>query len=160
MTVRRLLAALLIPIFIGLFLASVLGLRVNSTAFEPEFYSGVLEEAGTIDFVYDVGIPEVMREAEESGGFSFEDDLPLGLGLTPGLVEEALPREWVAENVNRAIVEVVPYFGGETDSFEVTIPINERVDEAEAVARRLLREAELHTFLIEAVVRPAARPSA
>ena len=164
MTVRRLLAALLIPIFIGLFLASVLALRVNSTAFEPEFYSGVLEEAGTIDFVYDVGIPEVMREAEESWGFSFEDDLPLGLGLTPGtapgLVEEALPREWVAENVNRAIVEVVPYFGGETDSFEVTIPINERVDEAEAVARRLLREAELHTFLIEAVVRPAAEAEA
>ena len=160
MTVRRLLAALLIPIFIGLFLASVLALRVNSTAFEPEFYSGVLEEAGTIDFVYDVGIPEVMREAEESGGFSFEDDLPLGLGLTPGtapgLVEEALPREWVAENVNRAIVEVVPYFGGETDSFEVTIPINERADDVEAVARRLLHEAKLHAFLIEEVVRPAA----
>ncbi len=160
MTVRRLLAVLLIPIFMGLFLASVLALRVNSTVFEPDFYSGVLEEAGTIDFVYDVGIPEVMREAEESGGFSFEGDLPLGLGLAPetapGLVEEALPREWVAENVDRAIAEVVPYFGGETDSFVVTIPINERVDEAEAVARRLFREAELHAFLIEEVVRPAA----
>ncbi len=159
-TIRRLFAVLLIPIFVGLFLASLLVLRVNSTVFEPDFYSGVLEEAGTIDFVYDVGIPEVMREAEESGGFSFEDDLPLGIGITPetapGLVEEALPREWVAENVDRAIAEVVPYFGGETDSFQVTIPINERVDDAEAVARRLLREAELHAFLIEEVVRPAA----
>ncbi len=158
--IRRLFAVLLIPIFVGLFLASILVLRVNSTVFEPEFYSGVLEEAGTIDFVYEVGIPEVMREAEESGGFSFEDDLPLGIGLTPetapGLVEEALTREWVTENVDRAIAEVVPYFGGDTDSFEVTIPVNERVDDAEAVARRLLREAELHAFLIEEVVRPAA----
>ncbi len=160
MTARRLFAVLLIPIFVGLFLASVLALRVNATVFEPDFYSEVIEEAGTIDFVYDVGISDAMREAEESGGFSFEDDLPLGLGLTPetapGLVEEALPREWVTENVERAIAEAVPYFAGETDSFEVTIPIDERVDEAEAVARRLLREAELHEFLIEEVVRPAA----
>ena len=159
-TIRRLFAVLLIPIFVGLFFASVLALRLNSTVFEADFYSGVLEEAGTIDFVYDVGIPEVMREAEESGGFSFEDDLPLGLKLTPetapGLVEEALPRTWVTENVHRAIAELVPYFGGETDSFQVTIPINERVDDAEAVARRLLREAELHAFLIEEVVSPAA----
>ena len=51
---------------------------------------------------------------------------------------------------------MVPFFGGETDSFEVTIPINERVDDAEAVAWRLLREAEVHAFLIEEVVRPAA----
>ena len=60
--------------------------------------------------------------------------LPLGVGLTEQEVVDAvaqvLPAEWVGERVSDAFDALGPYVTGETDSFTVVIPIQDRMQAA------------------------------
>ena len=161
--VRRFLAVLLIPVFILLFLATIITVRVSSTLLEPSFYTDQLEKFQAYNFVFDEGIPAAIEKAEHRdaagrSGFSLEEDVPLNLGLTAGSVAEyaarIIPPEWIGQNTAAVIDAAVPYLTGETDSFSITVKVGDRVEEASSVARELIQAADIYGFIFDEIIIP------
>ncbi|MCH8848301.1 MAG: hypothetical protein IIC32_04935 [Chloroflexi bacterium] len=152
-TTRRLFAVLLLPMFLVLFVATLTVFRVNATLLEADFYTDTFERLGVYEFLYADALPFAIEES----GVDLAA-LPLGLDLTPdgvaGYVARVLPPEWLAENLGGAIAQAVPYLTGETDSFEITLRLDDRVEAADVVVRDLLRDARIHAYLLDEVVRP------
>ena len=152
-TLRRLFAVLLLPVFLVLFVATLTVFRVNATLLEADFYTDTFERLSVYEFLYDDALPFAIEES----GVDLAT-LPLGLDLTPdgvaGYAARVLPPDWLAENVGGAIAQAVPYLTGETDSFEITLRLDDRVEAADVVVRDLLREARIHAYLLDEVVRP------
>ena len=152
-TIRRLFAVLLLPLFLVLFVATLTVFRVNATLLEADFYTSTFERLSVYEFLYDDALPFAIEES----GVDLAS-LPLGLDLTPdgvaGYAARILPPEWLAENVGGAIAQAVPYLTGETDSFEITLRLDDRVEAADVVVRDLLRDARIHAYLLDEVVRP------
>ena len=161
--IRRFFALLLIPLFFVLFLGTLLTFRVNGTLLEASYYTDTLTDLDAYNFLYDTGIPEAVEEAQARSdrgetGFDINEDVPLNLGLTPESVslniKEVLPPDWLERNVTAVINAGVPYITGETDSFDITIAVDDRVEAATEVAKRLILGADIHAFLLDDVVEP------
>ncbi|MEE8517749.1 MAG: hypothetical protein V3S98_01325 [Dehalococcoidia bacterium] len=162
--IRRFFAVLLIPIFLILFLGTIVTFRVNATLLEPSFYTDRLEESDAFVFLYDEGIPAAFEEAErrdargQSGGFNLEEDIPLNLGLTPDRVaaygRRIIPPEWLEENIAVAVNAAVPYFTGDADTFAINIRVDDRVEEAADVAAELIQDADIYGYLIDDIAVP------
>ena len=101
-TIRRLLAVFLLPIFLVLFVATLTIFRVNATLLEADFYTGTLERLDVFTFLYDEALPFAI----EDSGIDLAG-LPLGIDLTAdaiaGYAARVLPPDWLAENVGGAI---------------------------------------------------------
>ena len=69
-------------------------------------------------------------------------------------LKRVLPPEWVQASVEMVIVQAVPYFTGDEESFSVTVKLDERVAAAVEVTGELIRDADTYTFLIDEVVEP------
>jgi hypothetical protein len=154
--IRRFFALLLIPVFLVLFLATLLVFRVNDTFLEPGFYTETFQDLDLFNFIYDEGIPFAVAEAQTSGDFSL-DEIPLGIDISPeGIssdIERVLPPEWLEENVTTVINAAVPYITGEEENFEVTIAVDDRIEAATEVFKELLLEADIHAYLVDDVVK-------
>lgn len=152
-TIRRLFAVLLLPLFLVLFVATLTVFRVNATLLEADFYTSTFERLRVYEFLYDDALPYAIEES----GVDLAS-LPLGLDLTSdgvaGYAARILPPEWLAENIGGAIAQAVPYLTGETASFEITLRLDDRVEAADVVVRDLLRDARIHAYLLDEVVRP------
>ena len=96
-TIRRLLAVFLLPIFLVLFVATLTIFRVNATLLEADFYTGTLERLDVFTFLYDEALPFAI----EDSGIDLAG-LPLGIDLTAdaiaGYAARVLPPDWLAEN--------------------------------------------------------------
>ncbi|MDA1035755.1 MAG: hypothetical protein O3B65_02605, partial [Chloroflexi bacterium] len=151
-SIRRFLAILLVPIFLVLFLATMLVFRVNATVLESDFYTDALTDLDVYNFLYDEGLPYAIEKAEESGGFTLHS-VPLGIELTPQTVSariaQVFPPAWLHENVSEVVNSGVPYITGASDEFSITLAVDDRVEAASDVFKQLLLEADVHSFLVD-----------
>lgn len=154
--IRRFLALLLIPVFLVLFLATLLVFRVNDTFLEATFYTDTFQELDLFNFIYDEGIPFAIEEAQSAGDFDL-DNIPLGIDISPtgiaSRMERVLPPEWLEENVTTVINAAVPYITGEQETFNATIAVDDRVTAASEVFKELLQDADIHAFLVDDIVK-------
>lgn len=154
--IRRFLALLLIPVFLVLFLATLLVFRVNDTFLEATFYTDTFQELDLFNFIYDEGIPFAIEEAQSAGDFDL-DNIPLGIDVSPtgiaSSMERVLPPEWLEENVTTVINAAVPYITGEQETFNATIAVDDRVTAASEVFKELLQDADIHAFLVDDIVK-------
>ena len=152
--IRRFFALLLIPVFLVLFLATLLVFRINDTFLEPAFYTETLEELDVFNFIYDEGIPFAVTESQKNN--SSWGNLPLGIDVTPRAlslnIKAVLPPAWLEENVQTLINSAVPYVTGEADGFNVTIELDDRFEAATVVFKDLLIEADIHGYLVNSVI--------
>ena len=86
------------------------------------------------------------------------EDLGLGISLTHvgivGYVKRVLSPEWLQENVEQVVEQVVPYVTGQTDESSITIPLADRMEDAVKVAEELVRDADIYNYLLEERARP------
>jgi hypothetical protein len=154
--IRRFFALLLIPVFLGLFMATLLVFRVNETFLEPDFYAEMFLDVDMFNFVYDEGIPYALADAQQKGNFSTED-LPLGIDLSPDGISlqlrSVLPPDWLEDNLTAVISDALPYITGEADDFHITVAVDDRAEVAIEVFKDLLLEAEIHAYLVGDVVK-------
>lgn len=148
--VRRFFAVLLAVLFVPVFISVLLLLRVNSTVRNPEFYVSELRKADVYSFAHDSVLPAAFDEAAKG------DDLPVDIKPLREEVlsgaREILPPDWLQEQTENAIREVVPYVVGDADSFSVTIPLQERVEAASAVLKKNVREGDAFPIFYNQVV--------
>jgi hypothetical protein len=153
--IRRLFALLLIPVFLCLFLVTLLAVHVNETFLKPGFYTETLLDVENVNFIYDEGIPYALSEAQKNGGFS-TDGLPFGIHLSPHEISlqlrTVLPPDWLVNNLTAVITDILPYLTGEADGFQIIVAIDDRMEAASLVLTDLLLRSAIHDYLLSDVV--------
>ena len=156
---RRSFAAFLTLLFVFLFALVLLVFRINGSFLEPSFYTGTLSRLDFYNFVYDTGIAATIDENDVDIGA-----LPLGDALTvqetAGYAERVLPPDWLQENFESAIVQLLPYLTGETDEFTVSVPLGERIPAAVEVVKEVVTEGDVYGYVITDVVAPEVEQNA
>lgn len=142
---RRALAVLLGIAFIVIFIVTILLLRVNDTFLSASFINREIDKAKPFLFLYDQALPLILEENEQD-----IPQPPLGIDLAPedvtGAVREVLPPEWLREQVQGVLAEVMPYAVGDTDTFELNIPLAERVRKAAEASKELARKSGVYSL--------------
>lgn len=151
-SIRRFLAVLLVPIFLVLFLGTMLVFRINATVREPDFYTDALSDLDVYNFIYDEGLPYAIGRAELDGDFTL-DSIPLGIEVTPESVSariaQVLPPHWLEDKVSAVVNSGIPYITGESDRFSIKVTVDDRVEAASEVFKNLLLEADVHSFFVD-----------
>ncbi len=127
------------------------------TVLSSDFYKEQLREAEVYDFLYDELLLTAVEDAIES-----DEGLPPGVDLGPDEVvsslRDALPPDWLQEQVEAAIDSAGPYFLNDADTFSLTVDLNERADAAESAAFSLMERVDLHeSFFAEEVPEVVAK---
>lgn len=157
---RQTVAVILSLLFIAIFVVMMLIGRVNSTVGNPDFYVDQLHRADMYDFVYDDVIPVALEEMSFSGEDEedFFDISTLKLHIV-NVSKEAIPTEWLQEQVESSINLIMPYFLGDTEGFKVTIPLKDRVEAAfQALKKELHKDGvfdPLYNQLVEIMINEA-----
>ena len=124
--VRWCFAVLLSIVFIGLFVGSMLLLRINATLLSPDFINDQLRQADFFTFLYDDVAPLAVEEQVQES-----EDLPFGVQADAAAMiasaRDIFPPERLQANAELAVSEVLPYVGGRTDDFAFAIPVKERL---------------------------------
>ena len=147
---RRLIAVPLALVFILLFIVLLVVNRANATAGNPDFYVERLHEADIYNFMYDDIMPAALGELEADMD---DPDLPVDIALLkerlPGIMEEALPPEWLEAQVAQAFEQVMPYLMGDTDNFTISISLNDRVEAIAAAVKDILHDDVFYNDLYD-----------
>ncbi len=85
-------------------------------------------------------------------------ELPLGIEVSSVRLVQSIQRiadrDWVEANVENVLDTVTPYAVGETDSFEIRLELDDRVEIALDEVKLLLREVDAYELLYDEVVEP------
>ena len=142
---RRFIAVFLAVIFLPVFLATLVVLRVNDTALEADFYVEHLRKADVFNFLYDEVIPAAIDEVREGDG-----DPPPGLDLARDVLvesmEETFPPEWLQEQSEEVITQIVPYLVGDADGFILRVDMAGRLGALGGVVERELGDNYTRVF--------------
>ena len=130
-------------VFIGLFVGSMLLLRVNATLLSPDFINDQLRQADFFTFLYDELAPLAVEEQIQES-----EDLPFGVQADATAMiasaRDIFPPEWLQANVELVVSEVLPYVGGRTDDFAFAIPVKERLLGSTDAIRVLARSSGVY----------------
>ena len=127
------------------------------TLLSSDFYKEQLRDAEVYDFLYDELLLAAVEDAIES-----DEGLPPGVDVGADEVvaslRDALPPDWLQEQVEAAIDSAGPYFLNDADAFSLSVDLNERADAAEAAAFSLMERVDLHeSFFAEEVPEVVAK---
>jgi len=143
---RRLLAVFLGFLLILLMLPSLVVFRLNNTLLTPDFYNEEFRKAGIYTFLLQEMVPTFVKE-----NWDEIPELPLGVTIDQDQVIGAMQRvvspDWLEEQVEQSINEVVPYLTGERDTFSITIPLADRLQLAIPEVKALLADSKVYDAL-------------
>lgn len=153
---RHILAVLLIPLFIILFLVALLLIRVNSTVLSADFYVDQFRKADMFTFMYDKAAPAALKEANKD-----PKKMPINVEKVGNkgvsLVREVLPPAWLEEQTEQVIFQVVPYMVGDKDGFAVDVKVADRVKTLGDVLKREIGGGDTYNLLFDDVIAPALK---
>ena len=147
---RRIIALTLALTFIILSILLLVIFRVNATLGNPDFYNDQLRQADIYNFIYNDALPVALEEA----GIGV-DTSEAGINIKPHLidmVEQTLPPEWLQTQVELTINQVVPYVWGDTEGFNINIPLRERVEVAAQAAKDTLHKEDVFPVLYDQTI--------
>jgi hypothetical protein len=151
---RRFLAVNLSILFLPIFVAALLLLRVNGTVLSADFYVDQVRQADIFNFLYDEAIPSAVDDMGPVGIGGVVVDLRDLAGRGTVVFKEFLPPEWVQEQVETVIRQGVPYVAGSTDEFRVPLPVADRVDALGKSISREVEQGDAYALLFDDVITP------
>lgn len=158
---RRIIAIPLALVFIILFIFLLVVFCVNATAGNPDFYIDQLQQADIYNFVYHDALPTALEETQIGGDTS---EAPIDVTqLTPhipGMIEQTLPPEWLQTQVEQIINQVLPYALGDTQGFNIDIPLKDRVEAASQAVKDTLHKEDVFPNLYNQAIDLAVAESA
>ncbi len=105
---RRFLAVNLSILFLPIFAAALLLLRVNDTVLSADFYIDQVRQADVFNFLYEEAIPSAVDDMGEVDVGGAVLDLQGLAGRGTVVLKGFLPPEWVQEQVETVIRQGVP----------------------------------------------------
>ena len=150
---RRIIALPLALLFIILSLLVLVTFRVSDTLGNSDFYNEQLRQADIYNFIYDDLVPTALAEAEVTGDISKAGiDVSRLEPYLIDMVEQTVPREWLEAQVEQSFNEVVPYVWGDTESFNIRIPLKERVETAAQAMKNTLHKEEVFPVIYDQLI--------
>ncbi|HJM76574.1 MAG TPA: hypothetical protein QGI71_12070 [Dehalococcoidia bacterium] len=130
-------------VFMGLFLLLSFGGylvvdRIATAALDPQFLKDELVAVDAYEFTYDVLFPLAVDEMYKEQSYWLPDNLG-AIELPPQqevedilerLLRDVFPPEFLQDRVEHAIDQLIPYFAGDTDSFELRLSLGDKVEYA------------------------------
>ncbi len=149
---RRILAVILALLLFVVLAGTLLAGRANGTIADSAFHARHLDGAGVYAYVYDDLGPLAVREARENVRDPVIDFGRLEAEIV-GAVRAAFPPEFLREQTERALGEIIPYLTNRRDTFAVTIPIHERLRQAGPGVKQALGTGRLPERLYDDIAR-------
>ncbi|MFC1915590.1 hypothetical protein ACFLW4_02730 [Chloroflexota bacterium] len=140
-------------LFIILSIPVLVIFRVNDTLGNPDFYNDQLHQAEIYDFIYDEAMPVALEEIVIDGDTS-EAGIDLS-HITPHIIDmvrQTLPPEWLRTQVEQTTSEVVPYVWGDTEDFNIRIPLKDRVEAVAQTTKDTLHKEEVFPYLYDQAI--------
>lgn len=155
--VRRFFVLPVGAVFLVLLAFTLFGSRVAATLYDPEFYKRHLAEQEVYSFVLGdlaaAAVDEVRDKPQDSLAEALPDNPFDALGLpTTDLVRSlnvVFPRDWVQQQMEGAIDQVVGYLNGEREELDVHLAIDERVPAASDELKSLIGRSRVHSVVLE-----------
>ena len=149
---RRFVAVLLAVLFIALYIPVLMVFRVNDTVGNPDFYVDQLRQADMYNFLYDKALPAALDEATLGDGSEGTLDLSKYKSNVLTVLRQALPPDYLQTQVEQVIKKGLPYALGDTDSFNINIPLKYRVKAAATAAKAELHKKDFFTALYDQMI--------
>jgi|GEM_PF-680466 len=112
----------------------------------------LLSKAQAYNLLYDEVVDPLLEEFDQGG-------LPLDVNVPVSSLASAartiIPPDWIQDNVEGILDEVTPYMVGDTDSFRVHIPFDDRVEIAAEELKGILAEGDVYQVVYDEVIEPA-----
>lgn len=111
----------------------------------------LLGEADAYSIFFDEAVePEIL--------YAVQVELPLGAKASPNQLVQAaqriVPADWVLQLVEDTLDEVTTYMIGESETFEISINLSDRIDIALVEIKSILREMDAADLLYDQVIEP------
>ena len=105
------------------------------------------------NFIYDQVLPIELEEA----GVDFRD-VGMGIGFSHqeaiDYLRRVFPPEWIQEQLEEGVNEVLPYATGQRDSFSLTLRIDDRLEEVISTLKAVVQDSDVYNHVLEEVVWP------
>lgn len=128
---RKFLAALLLLIFIPVFILAVLFWNIRSTFLNKEFVKEELSKNNTYEFIHNDALPALtVGLSEDTLAGDAESNLFTSDDLT-NLVGDIVTAEFLQTEVEKLIDSTYPYFLSQEDSFEIIVDLEKNKNQFE-----------------------------
>ncbi|MDP6101855.1 MAG: hypothetical protein QF579_00885, partial [Dehalococcoidia bacterium] len=160
--VRRFLVIPLGLVFFVILVLTLIIFRVGETFLEPDFYKDQLAKADIYNFLL-VDLPtsgieelhsKILDSFSETLNVSPLESMSLTTDDIVSSFGKAFPPVWVQEQVEQVIDEAGSYITGEWDSFEIRVPVSERVTTTTQEVKSLVRKAQVYDLVFDEFVTP------
>ena len=150
------------PIFLLLIVvlqATIFTNQITVRALNPTYYLEIISSGDLYNFILKDVPKSVLEEGRPPN--TSESNNPvwiLSKNLSNDEIIESLnriiPVDWLQSNTETSFTEVGTYFVGQSDSFSVQIPVDERIEAASLEISQLIKNAEIYDWLFETQIRP------
>ena len=155
--IRRLIALPVLLMVIVIFQTAVFTQQATSKLISTTFYLEILEESNAYDFVVTDLSNSVLEDIRRENQNPVLEHIGLSNEFLTSSIEKIIPPEWIQRNFEANVEKVSQYIMGVDESFEISIPLNERAEATEDQINYIITNADLHKIIFENQVRPFAR---
>ena len=142
---------------IVIFQTAVLTQQVTSKLISTTFYLEIFEESDTYTFIVTDLSNSVLEDIRRESQNPLIEESGLSNELLTRSIEKIIPPQWIQRNFEANIEEIRQFVMGSDESFEISIPLNERSQTAEDQINYIIKNTDLHKIIFENEIRPFAK---
>ena len=155
--IRRLIALPVLVMVIVIFQTAVFTQQATSKLISTTFYLEIFEESDTYTFIVTDLSNSVLEDIRRESQNPLIEESGLSNELLTSSIEKIIPPEWIQINFEANIEEIKQFVMGSDESFEISIPLNERSQATEDQISYIVKNTDLHKIIFENEVRPFAK---
>ena len=155
--IRRLIALPVLVMVIVIFQTAVFTQQATSKLISTTFYLEIFEESDTYTFIVTDLSNSVLEDIRRESQNPLIEESGLSNELLTSSIEKIIPPEWIQINFEANIEEIKQFVMGSDESFEISIPLNERSQAAEDQISYIVKNTDLHKIIFENEVRAFAK---
>jgi len=114
----------------------------------------ILHDEEVFDDLYEGAVESAVDQGMEG-----LEDAPFTISLTreemASTIRSLVPKDWLREQFDGAVDEMVPYLVGDAEHFAIRVELKSRVDAVVEVAKDMLAEQETYDYIFDEVVAPS-----
>ena len=155
--IRRLIALPVLVMVIVIFQTAVFTQQATSKLISTTFYLEIFEESDTYTFIVTDLSNSVLEDIRRESQNPLIEESGLSNELLTSSIEKIIPPEWIQINFEANIEEIKQFVMGSDESFEISIPLNERSQATEDQISYIVKNTDLHKIIFENEVRAFAK---
>ena len=125
----------------------------------PSYYLEIISSGDLYNFVLNDVPKSALEEGRPQESNKTQDPiLILSKNLSNDEIIESLnrviPADWLQSSTESSFTELGTYFVGQSNSFLIEIPLDERIESASLEISQIIKNAEIYDWIFETQIRP------